>query len=278
MIDLRTAAAARRRDRVRVGGADPPRASWSRRRGAPWASAPRSPPAISEELFYDLDAPVAPRRPPPRSRSPYAKQLEDAAVPQVAGDRGGRGPGDAPMGEFRMPSLGAGMDGGKVVEWCVAPGRRGRTAATSSRWSRPTRPPSRWRSSRTGSWRSCSSTRAPRSPSARRWPPCVPPGRRARHRASGRAEPAAEPSVAEPVPPRPAWPRSRRRPLSADRRRRRHHPPPPAARHLRRAPARAAVAHPRGPDPGARGGRLRGGASPYARRLAAERGAWTWPR
>ena len=60
---------------------------------------------IMEGAFYDLDAPVA-RVCSAEVPMPYAKHLEDAALPQVAGHRRG-GPGDAgrAMAEFLMPIL-----------------------------------------------------------------------------------------------------------------------------------------------------------------------------
>ena len=55
---------------------------------------------------------------------PYAKHLEDAALPQVDGDRrrGRGGRAVAEWREFRMPSLGADMEDGTIVEWLVQPG------------------------------------------------------------------------------------------------------------------------------------------------------------
>ena len=72
----------------------------------------------------------------PRCRCPMPQHLEDAALPQAERDR--RPPRatlvTAPMAEFRMPSLGADMDAGTLLEW-----RKRRatacSAATSSRWS-----------------------------------------------------------------------------------------------------------------------------------------------
>ena len=80
---------------------------------------------ITEQAFYDLERRsrgcAAPRCP---SRTP--KHLEDAALPQVDDDVAAaarsRGRMRVLMGEFRMPSLGADMDAGTLLEWRVAPG------------------------------------------------------------------------------------------------------------------------------------------------------------
>ena len=95
-----------------------------------------------EQAFYDLDAPVE-RVCSAEVPMPYAKHLEEAALPQApaivaAAPRGG----GLSMAEFRMPSLGADMDEGTVLEWLVKPGDQVHTA-TSSPWSTPTRPTSR---------------------------------------------------------------------------------------------------------------------------------------
>ena len=94
-----------------------------------------------------------------RGADAVRKHLEDAALPQpaaiVAAAARARW---ADVGEFRMPSLGADMDVGTVLEWQVAPGdavHRGDIVATST----PTRPTSTSRSSRTASSRSCWSSR-----------------------------------------------------------------------------------------------------------------------
>ena len=80
---------------------------------------------IMEQAFYDLDAPVE-RVCGAEVPMPYAKHLEEAALPER---RGGRRRGDADAvqclrsdGVFRMPSLGADMDSGTVLEWLVHPG------------------------------------------------------------------------------------------------------------------------------------------------------------
>ena len=54
---------------------------------------------------------------------PYARHLEEAALPQVPGIvAAARQVARSVMTEFRMPSLGADMDRGTVVEWRVRPG------------------------------------------------------------------------------------------------------------------------------------------------------------
>ncbi len=76
---------------------------------------------IMEGAFYALDAPVA-RVCSAEVPIPYARHLETAALPQVPGivARGARSA--APMTDFRMPSLGADMDEGTLVEWLKKPG------------------------------------------------------------------------------------------------------------------------------------------------------------
>ncbi len=83
---------------------------------------------ITENAFYDLDAPVG-RVCSAEVPIPYAKHLELAA-PAVggAGSRAAARERSAPVAEFLMPSLGADMEHGKIVEWLVKPGdyvRRG---------------------------------------------------------------------------------------------------------------------------------------------------------
>ena len=81
-----------------------------------------------EQAFYDLDAPVA-RVCSEEVPMPYAKHLEDAALPQpakiVAAVRAAdarQGIEGRPMIEFKLPSLGAEMDEGTLLEWKVKPG------------------------------------------------------------------------------------------------------------------------------------------------------------
>ena len=79
---------------------------------------------IMEGAFYELDAPVG-RVCSAEVPIPYAKHLEDAALPQADDVVAAAAQGDgAAMGEFRMPSLGADMESGKLVEWHVKPGDR----------------------------------------------------------------------------------------------------------------------------------------------------------
>ena len=74
--------------------------------------------------FYDLDGPVA-RVCSAEVPMPYARHMEDAALPQ-ADDHRGRGPGDAraAMAEFLMPILGADMTAGTLIAWRKQPGDR----------------------------------------------------------------------------------------------------------------------------------------------------------
>ena len=54
---------------------------------------------------------------------PYAAHLEQAALPQACRHcRRGAGAGEGRMIDFRMPSLGADMEAGTLVEWLVKPG------------------------------------------------------------------------------------------------------------------------------------------------------------
>ena len=79
---------------------------------------------IIEGAFFELDAPiqrVCSREVP----VPYPAHLELGSVAAGAGDRrrGARN-GEERMIEFRMPSLGADMEAGTLVEWLVQPGAR----------------------------------------------------------------------------------------------------------------------------------------------------------
>ena len=78
---------------------------------------------VVEGAFYDLDAPVA-RVCSAEVPMPYAKHLEQAALPQTATDRRRRTKPirRATMIEFKMPALGADMDEGTLDEWLVKPG------------------------------------------------------------------------------------------------------------------------------------------------------------
>ena len=78
---------------------------------------------IAEEAFYDLDAPVA-RVCQRRGPDPVRQAPRGGGPPAGGVDRGGRPP-DAwgpEVGDFLMPSLGADMDSGTVIEWRVQPG------------------------------------------------------------------------------------------------------------------------------------------------------------
>ena len=111
---------------------------------------------IMEQAFYDLDAPVA-RVCSAEVPMPYARHLEEAALPQVAEDRRRRA---SVMGwrmiEFKLPSLGADMDEGTLLEWKVRPGdavKRGEVVAVVD----TARRRSTSRSGRTARCTSCSS-------------------------------------------------------------------------------------------------------------------------
>ena len=78
---------------------------------------------IVENAFFDLDAPIA-RVCSAEVPMPYAKHLEQAALPQpdkiVAAVKNLFG--ERPMIEFKMPALGSDMDEGTLNEWLVKPG------------------------------------------------------------------------------------------------------------------------------------------------------------
>ena len=76
---------------------------------------------IMEGAFYELDAPVA-RVCSAEVPMPYPKHLEDAALPQVPAIVRPRAAWWAAVTEFRMPSLGADMEAGTLVQWLVKPG------------------------------------------------------------------------------------------------------------------------------------------------------------
>ena len=103
-----------------------------------------------EQAFYELDAPVA-RVCSAEVPMPYPQHLEQAALPQPATVVAEVGAmiGAGAMAEFLMPSLGADMEAGTLLEWFVKPGdarqaRRHRRASSTR-----ARPRSRSRSSRT---------------------------------------------------------------------------------------------------------------------------------
>ena len=122
MIDLRVAAPARRRDDPRPRSRGPTAPSSSTRAGARGSLAAEVSARITEQAFYELDAPVE-RVCGAEVPMPYAKHLEEAALPQavdiVAAARRAVG---APWPDFRMPSLGADMEAGTLVEWLVKVG------------------------------------------------------------------------------------------------------------------------------------------------------------
>ena len=135
---------------ARLGARDPPRRDRRRR------LAQRQPRGRDQRADHGARllrarragrrASAAPRcrcRTPSTSRTPRCRSRRDRRRRRATAGSG------QPMAEFRMPSLGADMDAGTLVEWLVKPGRRGARAATSSPWSTPTRRTSRSRSSRT---------------------------------------------------------------------------------------------------------------------------------
>ena len=76
---------------------------------------------IAERAFFELDAPlrrVCGREVP----MPYAAHLEDAALPQPAEIAAAARGLVRRHDRFRMPSLGADMEAGTLVEWLVKPG------------------------------------------------------------------------------------------------------------------------------------------------------------
>ena len=76
---------------------------------------------IMEQALYDLDAPVA-RVCSAEVPIPYPRHLEIAATPQPEAIVSSGQRSDAEMIEFRMPSLGADMEAGTLVEWLKKPG------------------------------------------------------------------------------------------------------------------------------------------------------------
>ena len=78
---------------------------------------------VQDACFWQLDAPVA-RVCSAEVPVPYPKHLEQAALPQVADIVAAvkASSGVDVMSVFTMPSLGADMEEGKLVEWLVAPG------------------------------------------------------------------------------------------------------------------------------------------------------------
>ena len=102
---------------------------------------------LTETLFYDLDAPVQ-RVCSAEVPMPYAQHLEQAALPQVSGTWRQPRRRWVIVAEFRMPSLGADMDSGTLLEWLVEPGQEEIAATSSPLWI-PVRPLSTSRCSRT---------------------------------------------------------------------------------------------------------------------------------
>jgi biotin carboxyl carrier protein len=76
---------------------------------------------ITEQAFYELDAPVA-RVCSAEVPMPYAAHLEAGRPAERGGIVAAAHEAVADVAEFRMPSLGADMDRGTLLEWKVAPG------------------------------------------------------------------------------------------------------------------------------------------------------------
>ena len=84
---------------------------------------------IVEQAFWELDAPIG-RVCSEEVPVPYPRHLEERGDPSGCEDcnrrQGGAWPDIqvAPWSEFRMPSLGADMEAGTLVEWMIKPGDR----------------------------------------------------------------------------------------------------------------------------------------------------------
>ena len=88
---------------------------------------------IMERAFYELDAPVA-RVCGAEVPMPYPKHLEEAAIPQAQRLSRLFTSWWEAVAEFRMPSLGADMEAGTLIQWLVKPGdavKRGDIIAVS---------------------------------------------------------------------------------------------------------------------------------------------------
>ncbi len=106
---------------------------------------------ITEQAFFDLDGPVA-RVCSAERTHPLCAALRDGGHPTTRKDSSSSPEGDAPMSEFCMPSLGADMETGRLVEWLKSPRaeiKRGDVIAVVER--RKAR--SRSRLSRTAFWK-----------------------------------------------------------------------------------------------------------------------------
>ena len=83
---------------------------------------------IVEQAFWELDAPIG-RVCSEEVPIPYPRHLEERRHAAGAEDRRGREGAcwrvrERAVAEFRMPSLGADMEAGTLVEWLVKPGDR----------------------------------------------------------------------------------------------------------------------------------------------------------
>ena len=108
---------------------------------------------IAEDAFFELDAPLAPGL-QPRGADPL-RHASGRCGPAAAGRhrrrraRPGAGRARLAMSDFRMPSLGADMEDGTLVEWLSSPATAC-NAAMSSPWSKRRRARSRSRFSTRG--------------------------------------------------------------------------------------------------------------------------------
>ena len=109
-------------DHHRFGDANPSRGDY-RRRMAQRQHLGRNQRAHHGRAFYELDAPVA-RVCSAEVPMPYPEHLEEAALPQAAVivAKPCWAAWWGAMTEFRMPSLGADMEAGTLVQWLVKPG------------------------------------------------------------------------------------------------------------------------------------------------------------
>ena len=194
-----------------LGARGPTARSSSTRAGAAGSLSAEISARITEQAFYELDAPGAPG---------LQRRGADALRPAPGGGRAAAG------GRHRRRRAGWRCGSwlssgcrrsaptwttGTLLEWLVEPGRRRAPAATSSRSSTPTSRRSRWRASRTGWSSSCSSSPGPRCRSAPRSRCSAIPVPLCRLRQPSRSRPTSPPTSRLPPPrllrrgPRPRW-------------------------------------------------------------------------
>ena len=114
---------------------------------------------LVEQCFFDLDAPVE-RVCSAEVPMPYAKHLEEAALPQLATIVAAARRMVSRMTDFTMPSLGADMDSGTLAGVAGQARRPGPARRRRWRWSTPTRRRSRSSLSRAAWSATCWSSRA----------------------------------------------------------------------------------------------------------------------